>query len=115
VSTITTNLNPWTVLEGPITIADTAGAPTIASISPRFVIKNSTQTFTVTGTNFSSAPTVTISPATGITVQSVSCTSTSCSVKANLSSSASTGSKSMTIKNPDGQSATAANAFMIVR
>jgi YVTN family beta-propeller protein len=115
VSTITTDLNPWTVIEGPVTVADTGGAPTITSISPRFVAKNTTQTFTVTGTNFSSAPTVTISPATGITVQSTSCTSTSCSVQADLSSSASTGSYSMTITNEDGQSATATNAFMITQ
>ncbi|MGZ8096673.1 MAG: IPT/TIG domain-containing protein, partial [Methylosarcina sp.] len=112
-STITTNLNPWTVLEGPVTTSDTTGAPTISSITPRFVKRNQTVTFTITGTNFSSAPTVTISPSTGITVQSVSCTSTSCTVKANLSSSTPTGSKGVTVKNSDGQSVSVTNGFMV--
>ena len=90
----------------PDTGSDTAtltvkSAPTITSISPSGVGASSTNTLTVTGTGFVAGATISVSSGTVSNATVVNSTTATVT----LTSGSSTGSKSLTLTNPDGGAA----------
>lgn len=89
--------------------------PSILSVVPSVVARNSTAVLTITGANFQSGATVAVIPAgRGITVQSAQFLSSSTlTVTLTVNRFATTGYRSLRVTNPDGQSATRQNAFRV--
>jgi len=86
--------------------------PTLTAVSPNSRQQSQSLTVTLTGTNFLSG--ATCSFGSGIIVNS--CTFSSSSqlmANINISNTASIGTRSVTVTNPDGQSTTLANAFTV--
>lgn len=87
-------------------ITPTNPAPTITSISPNSGARGATLDITINGTNFVSTSTVSFS-GTGITINSTTFVSTTqLKVNITIDSAATTGSRTVTVTNPDMQSAT---------
>lgn len=87
-------------------------APEFTTLSPTSGATGSTVEVTITGTNFQATPTISLE--SGITVNSVTYTS-STEIKANISiaSNATPGTRSLTITNPDFGSTTEAAEFTV--
>ncbi|MBN1621877.1 MAG: SBBP repeat-containing protein [Endomicrobiales bacterium] len=88
--------------------------PAVNSVTPSSGLQGETINLTVSGENFISTPTVTLS-GTGITVNSVTYTnSTTLVTNITISADAALGARNITATNPGGSSATKEEAFTIV-
>ena len=91
-----------------------SGAPTVTAVSPTSRGQGATnQTLTITGTNFVSGATTAFST-NGITVNSTTFNSaTSLTVNVSISGSATPGTRTITVTNGDGSSATSGSIFTV--
>ena len=91
-----------------------SGAPTVTSVSPTSRGQGATnQTLTITGTNFVSGATTAFST-NGITVNSTTFNSaTSLTVNVSISGSATPGTRTITVTNGDGSTATSGSIFTV--
>ena len=91
-----------------------SGAPTVTAVSPTSRGQGATnQTLTITGTNFVSGATTAFST-NGITVNSTTFNSaTSLTVNVSISGSATPGTRTITVTNGDGSTATSGSIFTV--
>jgi len=91
-----------------------SGAPTVTAVSPTSRGQGATnQTLTITGTNFVSGATAAFST-NGITVNSTTFNSaTSLTVNVSISGSATPGTRTITVTNGDGSTATSGSIFTV--
>ncbi|HEY7135452.1 MAG TPA: hypothetical protein VIB48_10315 [Acidimicrobiia bacterium] len=99
-------------LTGGFTVA--GPLPTVTSLSPNAFGRGATNAATtITGTNFVTGATVTVS-GTGVTVSGVTFNSaTSLSALVTVSSTAATGARTVTVRNPDGGTGTCTNCLTV--
>jgi quinohemoprotein amine dehydrogenase alpha subunit-like protein len=99
-------------LTGGFTVA--GPLPTVTSLSPNAFGRGATNAATtITGTNFVNGATVTVS-GTGVTVSGVTFNSaTSLSGLVTVSSTATTGARTVTVRNPDGGTGTCTNCLTV--
>ncbi len=92
-----------------------AGTPTIGTVSPSTLgVGADKVAVKVTGTNFGSTPTVTVSGPTGITVNSVTRdSSTQLTLAVSVTNAASVGGHDLTVTNSQSETATKSNAITI--
>lgn len=91
-----------------------AGTPTISSVSPAVLGLGADKvSVRVTGTNFGSTPTVSVSNPTGITITRTRDSSTQLTLTISVANNAATGARSLTITNPDNATVTQNNALTI--
>ena len=96
---VTPALGNWRGVEG-ARRAVTVAVPTVTSLTPNFVFRNTTQTLIVTGANFVSGATVAFSGA-GITINSTTFNSaTQITVSITVAAGAATGTRNVTVTNP---------------
>jgi hypothetical protein len=86
-------------------------APTLIGVSPNQAYNYQTTSITITGADLSAIPTVTMGNVALTNVTFVDSTTITAVVPADLPG----GIYSITVRNPDGQSASLANAFTILR
>lgn len=86
--------------------AGTPAAPSISSISPSAGSQGATVSITIAGTNLSGATAVNFNPSSGITVSSIQATATQVTCSVAISSSAETGSRSVSVTTAGGTSGT---------
>jgi hypothetical protein len=96
-----------------ITPSAPTASPTVTSLSPNSGTQGQSLSITINGTNFQSG--ATCSFGTGVTVTSCIVNSASQLTAAiTISTSAASGSRTLTITNPNGQSASLSNAFTVI-
>ncbi|OGL28629.1 MAG: hypothetical protein A3G44_16850 [Candidatus Rokubacteria bacterium RIFCSPLOWO2_12_FULL_73_47] len=118
-------LVPATAVDGPVTVANgtlqssnslafTVTNPRPSGVSPGSAFQGDTLTLDVTGTKFQSGMTVQLSPSTGATLGAVIFVdATRVRIPVTLAANAPTGLRSVVVTNPDGGTATLANAFEV--
>ena len=89
-------------------------SPTVTGVSPSSRAQNtSSQTLTITGTNFQAGAVVSFS-GSGITINSTTVNSaTSITLNVTIASNATTGARSVTVTNPDAGTFTLSNGFTV--
>jgi hypothetical protein len=88
-------------------IYSSSPAPTISSLSPAKKARGTTFTLTITGTNLSQTSSVNFNPSTGITVSNIVVNSaTQVTATINISASAATGVRQVSVTTPNGTSNT---------
>ena len=104
-----------TVSSTPVPVTrGTINAPIVSSVSPTIVDRDTTVNVTLTGLNFQ--PGAIVSFGEGVGVDSTRfINSTTLSVRITIDSSATTGTRTITVTNPDGQSGSLVGAFRVGR
>lgn len=91
-----------------------AGTPTVSAVSPSTLGLGADKVAVkVTGTNFGSTPTVSVSNPTGITIAVTRDSSTQLTLTVSVAGNTATGARSLTITNADSATVTQSNALTI--
>lgn len=109
-ATAVTAVGAFTV--GSATTTTVAASPTVASVTPTSAAQGQTVNVTIAGTNFQSG--IIVSFGTGITVNTVTFTSSSL-ITANITvaAAAATGARNVQVTNPNGTTGTLMNGFTV--
>jgi YVTN family beta-propeller protein len=97
-------------------VGDACETPVLSTVLPGAARRNRTTMLNLGGQNFLDGMTASVSPSTGITIQSFTVNSaTSATLVINVSASASLSSRAVVLTNPNGLTVTRTGAFRVVR
>ena len=114
---------PAQAVDGPVTVAKsgilsnaaafTVTNPRLSAVGPATGAQGAVVPLQLIGTKFAPGATVTLSPATGVTLGAATITPTSIQLNATVAAGAPTGFRAMTVTNPDTGASTLTNAFEV--